>query len=58
MRCTVVLEFDSDGGPKHRVEVVRLHRDEKSPREGDVGMTLCVRSAGYCVDYTTVIART
>ena len=40
MRCTVVLEFDSDGGPKHRVEVVTLHRDEKSPLEGDVGMTL------------------
>ena len=35
-----MLEFDSEGGPKHRVEVVTLHRDEKSPLEGDVGMTL------------------
>ena len=40
MRCTVVLEFDSDGGQMHRVDVVTLHRDEKSPLEGDVGMTL------------------
>jgi hypothetical protein len=41
MRCTLVLEFDSDAGePPRRVEALRLHRDTDNPNEGDVGLTL------------------
>ena len=41
MRCTLVLEFDSDAGePPRRVEALRLHRDTDNPIEGDVGLTL------------------
>ena len=41
MRCTLVLEFDSDAGePPRRVEALRLHRDTDRPIEGDVGLTL------------------
>jgi hypothetical protein len=41
MRCTLVLEFESDAGePPRRVEALRLHRDTNNPIEGDVGLTL------------------
>ncbi len=43
MKCTVVLEFETDGSgeqqPK-RVELVILHRDSVSPAPGDVNLTL------------------
>ena len=35
MRCTLVLEFESDaGGPPRRVEALRLHRDTNTPSKG------------------------
>jgi hypothetical protein len=41
MRCTPVVEFDSDAGESlRRVEALRLHRDTSNPIEGDVGLTL------------------
>lgn len=41
MRCTLVLEFDSDAGePPRRVEALRLHRDTINPTVGYVGLTL------------------
>jgi len=43
MKCTVVLEFESDqlgDGQLKRVEVVSLYRDPNDPLQGDVGLNL------------------